>query len=220
MWVLVPVKSLQRSKQRLAPLLSVSERSALVLAMLDDLLDTLAGVSAIQRVLVLTDDEAVAQRVRSRGHQVVAEQSGSSLNDNLNRAAQHSAAHTQRLLVIPADVPAATAADVEQLLAAHRGGITLAPAVVDGGTNALLLEPPDVVACQFGPNSCARHQRAARAASVEAVVVTGTGLARDLDRPDDLARLMTRPGGKHTTAFLTSLDVGQRLAAQPLKDTA
>jgi 2-phospho-L-lactate guanylyltransferase len=220
MWALIPVKSLRLSKQRLATLLSVSERGALVLAMLDDVLDALAAVPAILRVRVLTDDQVVAQRVRNRGHQVVPEQSGLTLNENLNRAARHSAAHTQRLLVIPADVPAATAADVELLLAAHRGGITLAPAVVDGGTNALLLEPPDVLACQFGPDSCARHQKAARAAGVEAVVVTRTGLARDLDRPDDLHWLMTRPAGKHTTAFLTSLDVGQRLAAQSLQDTA
>ena len=220
MWALVPVKSLQRSKQRLAAALSVGERGALVLAMLDDLLDVLARVSAVQRVLVLTDDDVVAQRVRDRGQEVVAEQSGLTLNENLNRAAQQSASHTQRLLVIPADVPSATALDVERLLAAHRGGITLAPAVVDGGTNALLLEPPDVLACQFGPNSCARHQEAARAAGLDVVVVRQTGLARDLDRPDDLAWLMARPGGKHTSAFLSSLDVGQRLAARSLKDTA
>ena len=220
MLALVPIKSLRRSKQRLASLLGPRERAELVLAMLADVLDLLESAPGVAGIAVLTRDPIVAQRARQRGHEVRGEQPGAALNASLDAAARALGLRTDRLLIIPADVPAATSTDLAALLAAHEGGVTLAPADVDGGTNALLLEPPDVISCRFGPNSASRHRAAARAAGVPVQVVPDTGLGRDLDRVDDLAWFVARPHTTHTAELLARLDVPARLAERALRDTA
>ncbi len=48
-WGIIPVKSLQQSKQRLAHLLTAEQRSALMLRMLRHLLMALADVSGVKR---------------------------------------------------------------------------------------------------------------------------------------------------------------------------
>ncbi len=220
MWALVPVKTLSRSKQRLAGLLSAPERAELSLAMLEDLLSVLESVAAVTRIMVLTDDARVAETVRGRGHAVVQETSQLDVNANLNRAARRCATRVSQLLVMPADLPAVSRADIQALLASHRHGVTMAPATVDGGTNALLLEPPDAVPFQFGARSCAAHRAAAVARGLDIALVRRPALGRDMDRPADLGWLLTQPAGTRTAGLLARLQVLERLAAAALKDTA
>ena len=220
MWALVPVKALSGAKQRLANVLRAAARARLAQAMLDDLLCLLENATQIERVLILTADAAVAQQARRRGHRVFEEDADQSLNENLGRAAQDCATQTPRLLVLPADLPAATREDIDTLLAAHRGGLTLVPASVDGGTNAMLLEPADAVSCQFGERSFARHSAAARRAGLGLTVVENANLGRDLDRPDDLTWLAQRALGPHTAALLASWNVREGLAEAALPHTA
>jgi coenzyme F420-0:L-glutamate ligase/coenzyme F420-1:gamma-L-glutamate ligase len=80
-----------------------------------------------------------------------------------------------------------------QLLAAGTRAEVVIAAARDGGTNALLLSPPDAIAFRFGPGSAARHEAAARASgkSVERLLLPH--LSRDLDRPEDLAEAVRRP---------------------------
>jgi 2-phospho-L-lactate guanylyltransferase len=71
------------------------------------------------------------------------------------------------------------------------------------GTNALLLEPPDAIEPSFGPGSCARHVRAARAAGVAHAVVDVPTLALDVDTGDDLEALAATLGGRRGQAPAT-----------------
>ena len=59
----------------------------------------------------------------------------------------------------------------------------------NAGTNALLLEPPRVVAPSFGPGSRDRHLEAARAAGVPVQIRRPASLALDVDTPADLCAL-------------------------------
>ena len=52
MWALLPLKRFSSAKQRLAGVLTPTERRALVLAMASDVLATLAAVSALALALV------------------------------------------------------------------------------------------------------------------------------------------------------------------------
>jgi 2-phospho-L-lactate guanylyltransferase len=94
-----------------------------------------------------------------------------------------------RLLLLPADLPTVTPADVGAILAA--GDAAGSPSVVivpdrhRRGTNALLLDPPDAIDPAFGGDSRAGHTWLAESADIPLVELAGA-LELDLDTPDDL----------------------------------
>src|SRR6202023_1519276 len=112
--------------------------------------------------------------------------------------ARHLIAHGRKtMLTIPGDLPLATAAEIEQLIAAHAPppAFTIAPAHDDQGSNAILMSPPDAVPLRFGEDSFFPHLAAARAGGIEPCVVRLPGVAFDIDNPQDLhhfARLGSR----------------------------
>ena len=105
---------------------------------------------------------------------------------------------------MPADLPAVGPNDIDQLLAGHLAGITLAPAAKDNGTNALVCSPPDVIPFRFGRFSAARHAAVAAAAGTPIRVVRGSAFDRDLDRPADLEWLMSQTQSSRARRFISS----------------
>jgi 2-phospho-L-lactate guanylyltransferase (CobY/MobA/RfbA family) len=102
--------------------------------------------------------------------------------------------------MLPADLPLLDGAALDRLLdgadaalAAGNGRplVVVAPADARGGTNALLVTPPDVIDPQFGEASLESHLRAAAQADATVQLVHDSALAFDLDTPDDLERLDT-----------------------------
>src|SRR5579875_3859931 len=65
LWAVVPVKELERAKERLAPLLAPALRRALMLAMLEDVLAALAATPPLAGIVVATVD-AEAERLARR----------------------------------------------------------------------------------------------------------------------------------------------------------
>src|SRR5271154_712453 len=53
-WAIIPVKETQGAKQRLAPVLSAPLRQALALAMLEDVLEAIAGVKDLGGAILVT----------------------------------------------------------------------------------------------------------------------------------------------------------------------
>jgi 2-phospho-L-lactate guanylyltransferase len=191
---LVPVKALRQSKSRLRPVLSDGQRQALVMAMLADVLGLLAGVRGIDATAVVSPDAEVLAFARQLGAQAIREPPRPrGLNAALAFASDVLCGQgASGLLVLPVDVPLASAADVEAILN-HMDGtpsIVLCPSR-SGGTNALALQPPGIIPFRFGPRSSAAHQREAR--------------ALDIDRPQDLAVVLAHPNGSRSRALLASL---------------
>lgn len=195
---IVPVKALTESKRRLAGALAPAMRERLVLAMLDHVLFTLMSSPSIHDTLVVTPDPDVARLAREAGVAVLAERDTTDLNtairEGLAEAARRKATAA---LVIPADVPFVTVADIERLAAAGRAHTApytiLVPDLGRGGTNALLASLPTALELRFGPDSLARHVDEAQRSGIPHEVLELGGLARDIDEPGDLAAL-TRPG--------------------------
>jgi len=213
---LVPVKALRHSKSRLRPVLSDDQRHALVLAMLEDVVCLLAGVPAVATTAVVSPDADVLAFARQLGAQPIREPPRPR---GLN-AALTFASHTLSgqgaggLLVLPVDVPLATAADVQAILDAVHGNpsIVLCPSR-SGGTNALALRPPGIIPFRFGHRSSAAHQREARARGLPLEVLPLPSLAFDIDRPNDLAAVLAEPNGTRSQQVLASLPFDLTTAA-------
>jgi 2-phospho-L-lactate guanylyltransferase len=206
-WAIVPVKALGEAKQRLAAVLPLAARRRLMLAMLRDVLATLAEVERIACVLVVTPDAEVADTAQRLGARVLRE----------DRCRGHSAAAmagfaqalaggAAQALTVPADAPCVTPGELSRLLdAAHPGtgpSVVLVPAHDFDGTNAVLAAPPDAFPPRFGPGSFARHLAEAEALGLACRIVELPGLALDIDEPRDLAALIAAKRGNLAYAFL------------------
>jgi 2-phospho-L-lactate guanylyltransferase len=200
---ILPVKSFNAAKQRLAGVLGAGSRQALAQAMFSDVLTTLRHVPGLDAVAVVTSDRVAESAALGERVQVLrdTEQAGQSAATLIGiRYAQ--AAGYERVLLVPGDTPLVDPQDLSRLL-----GVETAVAIVPDrhgtGTNALLLSPPDAIAPSFGPGSFERHVVAARAAAIAYSIERVPGLMFDVDTPDDLADLTTELDGRRGKAPLT-----------------
>jgi 2-phospho-L-lactate guanylyltransferase len=211
---IVPMKALAEAKTRLSPVLSPEARRRLVATMLADVLAALSASPGIDRVLVVTPDAGVAGLVWRSEADVLQETAPGDLNAALRLAVgQARELGAARVLIVPGDVPLATSAEIERLLAhAPRRGVVIAPSET-GGTNALLLAPLDIIAPSFGVGSAERHRRLAEEARLEAVLELLPGLALDIDEAGDLAVLSRVPRYAWLADEIASAAAGQAAMA-------
>jgi 2-phospho-L-lactate guanylyltransferase len=187
----VPLKRLDAAKSRLSELLTPAERTDLTQAMLADVLVALGATAAVTATTLVSSEASAADLAREHGIGWWDDR-GLEWNDALE-AAMHELAGSELALLLSADIPLVTTAELETFLAAAPArGIAIARAT-DGGTNAVVLRPPAVVETCFGlPGSARVHAEAAQRLGLEAVIVDEPGLALDLDRPEDVARFLER----------------------------
>lgn len=215
--MVLPVKRLDDAKQRLSPRLTPPERRALMAAMLEDVLDALQHVEVPHDLLVVTRDAGAAHAARRRGARVIPDpgDAGHSAAAALGiRAALDGGA--RRVVLIPGDCPLLAPAELESLLSlpwAPHGRVVVVADRDGTGTNALLLEPPDVMAPAFGPGSHARHLAAAEAVGVPAQDERPASLALDVDTPDDLRALADALAERPRAAPRTAAVLAGTLAA-------
>ena len=201
----VPVKNLDRAKQRLAARLGAAERRTLVLLMLEDILQTLRRVPAITGILVVTREGEVASRAERLGAEILDEPANDGYSSAVERAARELARRgASAMLAIPGDVPAVTADEISQILAAPRGNpsIVLAPSRDERGTNAALVTPPGAFELRFGEPSFVAHVERAREVGLPTQVLRLPGIGLDLDSPEDLDAFLAEPTPTATFYFL------------------
>ncbi|MEN9938969.1 MAG: hypothetical protein RLZZ387_5548 [Chloroflexota bacterium] len=204
--VLIPVKPLHAAKSRLAPAIGPAERRALALAMLGDVLAAAIASPLTAAVTVVSSDPAVLHLAQAAAADALPDYAAD-LNGALAQAARELTLRGARaLLVLPGDLPLLTPADVELLAAS----LTCAPSAAlapsrDGGTNALLVSPPEALPFLFGRGSLARHLAAAVALGVAARIVRSPGLELDVDQPADLLALALADGDTAAQRLVRSL---------------
>jgi 2-phospho-L-lactate guanylyltransferase len=214
LWAVVPVKRFAATKRRLAALLSSDERAAFSRAMLEDVLSALALARSLAGIMVVTGDPGAAALASAAGARVMDDLEDEGMMPALSSAARQLAAEGRDgMLVVPADVPLVTAADIEMLVSAHRAApsVTLVPASKDGGTNALCCSPPGVMRFCFGEDSFRQHCDAAEAQGITPQVVRHERIGHDIDRPDDVAAFLLHPSATRGYACLIQSGVAERL---------
>jgi 2-phospho-L-lactate guanylyltransferase len=205
---IVPVNSPSSAKRRLGPLLSGPQRAALVEAMLSDVVDACKRARSVDAVLVVTPDAALAPA----GIDVLVDLGkGHSRAVGLALADPRAAAGA---LVVMGDCPLVRPETLD-LLAAEARPVALCPAQ-DGGTNALALRPADAVEPAFGVKNGAKVTiERARLLGFEAAVVDDPLVALDVDRPEDVERVLELGHGTATHRFLDqALAVSAELRAR------
>lgn len=212
-WALVPLKSFALAKSRLAAVLNAAERAALAEAMARDVFGALKQCAELAGVAVLAGDQTARRLADDFGFRVVNEIPDRELSANLEAAARQLAAgqDAAAVLILPTDLPTLQSTHIASLLAFLRPGITVVPAH-DGGSNVLIMAPPDAGKCLFGPDSARRHLESAARCGVAARQLELGVFARDIDTVDDLRWLCRQSEGAHTQAWLTASGIRARLA--------
>lgn len=221
--VLIPVKKLRSAKERLAGILSADERSQLVLAMLGDLLEAVAGAGLAAYVLS-PDDDVLAAATAHGAHPLRENPNATTLNEALEAAVARHFRDADSLLIILGDAPLVTSAEIcaliafaDDLLLGGQGAnvVVIASDREEQGTNALFLRPPGAIRLHFGARSLPAHLAEAQASGARSAVLTQPGLALDLDAAHDLASFLDCRGGLRTRELLTRLRIANRLVYRP-----
>ncbi len=214
LWAVVPVGPFAQAKRRLMPCLAPHERVACARAMLADVLSALGRCTELAGTVVVTGDADAAAMAEAAGALVLHD----SENAGVGAAAEMAARHLARegrdgMLLIPADLPLIRPEDIAAIVRAHRAApsVTLVPASVDGGTNALACSPPDAIGFRFGADSFRLHREAARERGIEATVLELARVGRDIDRPDDIAAFLACPTATRSYACLSANGIAHRL---------
>jgi 2-phospho-L-lactate/phosphoenolpyruvate guanylyltransferase len=189
-YAVVPVKDLRGTKSRLAPVLDPGARAGLTLYMMGRVVGAIRE-AGIEDVCVVSPDRMVLEEARRRGATPLIQESrglNPALEEGRRRAMGLGAS---KLLVLPADLPLLDAEDVLAVLRETGGepSVVIAPDGARSGTNALLIQPPDVLPFAFGIGSFEAHVGAARRRGLDVRVCERSHLAFDLDTAGDLAHL-------------------------------
>ena len=215
-WAVVPVKELDGAKQRLAGLLSPAQRRALIEVMVGEVLDAVAGTRRLAGIMVVTLDPSTTALANRLGARVVTDGAREGHTGSVTAGLRLLAREGHGgMITLPGDIPAATSAEIDAVLAAHLPdpAFTISPAHDDLGSNAVICSPPDAVPLRFGENSYFPHLDAARRAGIEPTVLRQPGIAMDIDHPVDLAAFLRLPqsAGTRTRAFLEEAGIPQLL---------
>jgi 2-phospho-L-lactate guanylyltransferase len=183
---LIAIKERSRCKTRLSGALGTSARLDLVRSMLSAVLSAARGAQTVRHMVVVSPSrDSVPADIP------VLADSGESLNGALTQA--HRVLREfgcREVVILPADLPTITAADIDALVRAGRqGGFAIASDAAGMGTNALCLVSAHPFRFQFGPDSRRLHLQEAERTGLGAQVVQLPGLEFDVDLPTDLDRL-------------------------------
>ncbi|MDQ3603455.1 MAG: 2-phospho-L-lactate guanylyltransferase, partial [Actinomycetota bacterium] len=162
-YAVVPVKDLWGTKSRLAPVLDPGARAGLTLYMMGRVVRAILEAGIVD-VCVVSPDRMVLEEAKRRGATPLVQESrglNPALEEGRRRALELGAS---TLLVLPADLPLLDAEDVLAVLqeAGEGSSAVISPDGALSGTNALLIQPPDVLPFAFGADSFEAHLGAAR----------------------------------------------------------
>lgn len=216
MWAIVPIKSLQTAKRRLADVLSAEERRALMLAMARDVLTALVRSAALTGVLIVSRAPEADALAQSFGTERFTESPDADLSLALTQASEYARdhLHARGVMIVPADVPLIEPEEIDAILAGHEA-VTVMPDDERLGTNGLVCTPPDRMPFRFDGRSFRPHLEAAEATGVHPRIVPSPRFALDVDTPDDLRALLQRGPATQTAMFLERRGIAARLAGRP-----
>jgi 2-phospho-L-lactate/phosphoenolpyruvate guanylyltransferase len=213
-WVIIPVKPLNRAKSRLANVLTPEQRYQLAESMFRHVLKTVKDAPQVTGTLVISRDNKALAIAREYRAYTVQESGAPELNAALMRATQVVAGwKSSALLILPADLPLIAPDDISNMIQMGQYGLTVVLATDQNqdGTNAMLVRPPGLIPYAYGVGSFQRHSQLAKEAGADVKVYQSERLALDIDLPDDLKiynPLIARNGHESASSLLIPDNAG------------
>ena len=151
-WGLIPLKTLNFAKQRLAGSLAPEERAGLFISMVRDVVRALEAAGSISRTVIVTADRDAYGSLASDHVELIDERPG-----GLSRAVEDAARYAGErgatgIVMLPGDLPLVTAEDIDVMaeLVTRQPAIAISPDVEENGTNCIAVSPPDLMRYHFG----------------------------------------------------------------------
>ena len=193
---IVPLKALSSTKQRLAPVLTDAARHSLVRAMAADVLTQLRSHPQIDKVSIVCGEGWSAAQFADPHLRVWNEATLAVRGLNSALTAALTKAECDSVLLIHGDLPFLQRVDITRVVsAASRVDVVLCSDQTATGTNALLMPRDTPLVLSFGERSFDRHREAATTLGVSWEAVQASGIATDIDSPEDLLLLSVEAAG-------------------------
>jgi 2-phospho-L-lactate guanylyltransferase len=188
---IVPIRSFRDGKTRLASAIEPADRERIVRSMFGAVIAAAEESEAVERIVVVTPDEAIERAALARGVEAVrqpADRPGLNASLDIGREYARSIG-AEGMVILFGDLPLLEAEDVRSLVG-RDAQVVIATDRHGSGTNALLLRfgGPDFE-FQFGLDSRQKHFDEAERLGINAVTFVSVGTAFDLDTIDDLEKL-------------------------------
>lgn len=180
--VLIPLRSFDDAKTRLAGVLTPDDRRRLAMAMAERVVRAARDLP----VYVVSDDADVLRWAERLGANGLAP-AVNGLNESIDAAIALVATEDDppsRVIVAHADLPLA-----DDLRVVDGPGLAIAPDQARDGSNVLSIPLTSGFTFHYGPGSFAAHCAEAERLGLEITVVDDPSLALDVDDPGDLAHL-------------------------------
>ncbi len=205
-YVIVPVKALEKSKSRLSKLLTLNERVNLSIHMLRDVLTTLKKVNFRLRVIVVSCDQRIKGIAKDFSFSFLKEKTLKGLNSAIKEAIEtYVRDEDSSVLIIPSDIPMIKPEDLEFLInQMERRCIVISPSKDWKGTNALLMNPPSAVPPLFGEESFKRHREKAFSRGLKVKTCYLPRVALDIDTEKDLQEFFSLRTDTYTQKYLST----------------
>ena len=182
--------------------------------MLEDVLEAATASEIFDGILVATNCEEAVPIIRRKGvlHLQTSEELG------LNHAASEASIwllnkNIDAMCLFPADIPLAKASEFAHLVSCHSAlrGMTIVPSRDKGGTNCLILSPPNLLPFCFGADSYTEHLRQGLKLNLSCQTKFSDGIGLDIDTPCDLRAIAMRPKQTLTQNYLEKIELLSRL---------
>ena len=193
--IVVPMKSLNRSKSRLEKYVTKEIKNKIVLKLFSNTLKKINKVTNFIdgdfNLAVLTSCDQIQEFVRKKNISIIKDKYDHSLSNSIQFAADWAVKKNYlSICIFPADIACLNEEDVKTLLLfSNKSKSAVICPSYDLGTNALYLSPPNAIKFNYGKKSFLSHIDLTSNAGLNPVILYLDSIKYDVDNTNDLKRL-------------------------------
>lgn len=209
----IPIKDPANAKERLAPILSRTQREQFAVTLFEQTLSFLQRFRRHSHILVVTDSDVMEKIAGTFSVDILREEKAAGETEAVEKASAWSTAKGfTSQLVMPGDMADLDPDEFQTLLRHPRPepSVLLCPATGDDGTNAILTMPPTIIPFRFGDRSFPDYRKCTRESGVSCEVIRLQSLVLDLDTPDDVRTFMNKSSDTPAKALLSQWKIHEK----------